>query len=215
MQGPPDWWKKWKPLRWLAGIGALAALGGAVAPYFIEVGVEASPEALEKTLTYSTPSGTPVALLDQFKSYDKPEQVEEALSAAGYAPTLTRNRKPRSKNYPPRDLDSLVVINYKHLGVEGRLDLVFFNGALMQAIFDVYKAAPYAEALGAAEPGLKRDRLGTAELRDGDRRVLTNIFFSAGAVGRAAGSEGWAMWQDTGLVKLASEWEAQFGLVTP
>ena len=214
MRSPPDWWKKWKPLRWLAGLGLIAAFSAAISPYFISTEIEAPKDAPDE-YHFTMPTGQPLALLDSFHSYDKIETVQEALSAAGYTAQLLRNHKPHSSKYPPRDLDSLIVVQYRHLGVDGRLDLNFYNGYLFQAVFDVSKAEPYAAALESAEPALKRSKLGTAEAVDGKRRVLTNVYYSAGPVGRAAGSSGWVMWQDLKLVKLRDEWEAQFGLITP
>lgn len=214
MRSPPDWWKKWKPLRWLAGLGLLTGLGAAVAPYFISTELEASPQAHPEA-HYTAMKGDPVALLDGFRSYDSIEKTGDALTAAGYTPETLRNHKPRSRKYPPRDLDSLTITNYKHLGVTGRMELVFFNGALYQAVFDVSQPDSYAPALTAAEPLIKRDRLGTAELRDGNRRVLTNVYFSANPVGHAAGSRGWVMWQDLELVKLINQWEVEYGLILP
>ncbi len=214
MRAPPDWWKKWKPLRWLAGLGLLVALGAAVAPYFMDAEIEAPANAPPEQ-HFVVPAGTPVPMLDNFSSYDKVEKVKQILTAAEYVADFRRDRKPRSKKYPPRDLDTLVVDGYKHLGVSGRLELVFFNDHLFMAIFDVSKAVPYAEALNRAEPMLKRDKLGTAEYVDGNRRVLTNVYFTAGPVGRAAGSQAWAMWQDMQLVKLRNEWETLYGLITP
>ncbi|MEK6806282.1 MAG: hypothetical protein AABY95_06510 [Pseudomonadota bacterium] len=214
MQGPPDWWKKWKPLRWLAGGGVLIALASELAPRLSEVEILAPADAPPEQ-HFVVPAGVPVPFLDNFSSYDNLEKAREMLSAAGYTADFSRNRKPRSRKYPPRDLDTLTVGGYKHLGVTGRLELVFFNDNLYMAIFDVSKAGPYAEALNQAEPHLKRDKLGTAEYVDGNRRVLTNVYFTAGPVGRAAGSQGWAMWQDLKLVQLRNEWEVLYGLITP
>ncbi len=214
MRAPPDWWKKWKPLRWLAGFGVLFALGGAISPYFIEAEMKAPADAPPEA-HFTVPQGQPVPMLDGFASYDSVEKTQAALVTAGYKPELRRDYKKRSRKYPPRDLDSLKVTGYNHLGVAGDLELVFFNDRLYLAIFDISKPGAYAEALSVAEPQLKRDRLGTAEREDGSRRVLTNVFFSAGEVGRAAGSRGFAMWQDLDLLKLRNQWEALYGLMTP
>lgn len=214
LPAPPDWWKQWKPLRWLAGLGLLMSFGAAVAPYFISTEIQAPANAPEAK-HFTVPVGEPVLLIGGLHSYDKLEAVRETLRAEGFEPELLRDRKPRSRKYPPRDLDTLVIANYKHLGVNGRLELVFFNNNLLMAVFDVSQAEPYAAALSAAEPQLKRDKLGTAESNDGNRRVLTNVYFSAGPVGRAAGSHGWAMWQDLKLAQLRNEWEALYGLILP
>lgn len=155
-----------------------------------------------------------VALMDRFHSYEDRDTVMRILSAAGYGRWESHSRRyPRSPEYPPKDFDSLVLEHYRHLGVDGRLSLFFFNDRLYQAEFQPADAPTYQKELrGLGLRPRARDNA-RVERVDGDLRILSTVALAASPVGRQMQTAPWALWQDLRLVRQSEEWDARFGAI--
>jgi len=122
-------------------------------------------------------------LLDGFRSYDGEDAIRRPLEAAG------------------------------HLGSDGQLTFEFFNDRLMEIDFRPDDPAAYAPRLHAAVPGLKRDRVGQAELIDGDRRVWSNVDLARSRVGGSLRTDALVIWQDLRLIAQRNDWDERFGSI--
>jgi hypothetical protein len=202
---PPEWWKKFKPLRWAAILGIVFVVVSALytAKQVIAPGVHA------ETDRFMAVASDPVAMLDQMKSYDSLETVRAQLDAAKIQYTVAPLCPARTAKYPPRDR-ATVAGTYRHLGVEGQLTLEFFNDRLYEATFVPSDAADYSPKLHAADKRLKRDRNGRSEQRVGNLRVASNVDFSLTDVGRNLNTKPYVIWQDLRLVELLDEWDRRF-----
>lgn len=203
---PPEWWKKSKPLRWVPIlVGAAIVLPGLwVAKEKI------APSAHPEKDRFTEMASDPVALLDNLKSYDSLDTVSAQFTAAQIKFVPTSVRPAPSSKYPPRDRDTVVVDDYKHLGVAGKLTLEFFNDRLYEASFIPSDPQTYAPKLHAADPRLKRDHVGTAEQVIGNLRVASNVDFANTDVGKSLQTKPYVIWQDLRLVKLLDEWDRRF-----
>lgn len=203
---PPAWWKKFKPLRWLA---ILAMAFGAYSVFWTAKSIIAPPEHAERERFLGTVAD-PVPFLDGLKSYDSLASVKARLDAAAIAYTVESSRPAPSRKYPPRDRDTLVAKAYPHLKNNGELTLEFFNDRLYEASFVPDSADDYAPALTAAEPRLKADRNGRAERTSGNLRLASNVVFAATDVGRSLRTKPFVIWQDVRLTTLLDEWDRRF-----
>lgn len=203
---PPEWWKKVRPLRWLAIFG-LAFV--AYSAFWTAKTIIAPPEHAEKD-RFLGGVGDPVPFLDGLKSYDSLGAVKAKLDADKIAYTVESSHPPASRKYPPRDRDTLVAKAYSHLKNSGELTLEFFNDRLYEATFVPESADDYAVRLTAAEPRLKADRNGRAEREVGNLRIASNVVFAATDVGRSLRTKPFVIWQDLRLVTLLDEWERRF-----
>ena len=150
-------------------------------------------------------------LAEIFNSYDSIDAVAAALADHGYQAKRTSSHKPQSRRYPPRDLDTLEVDGYQHLGSRGQLDLEFFNDRLYQARFEPADIRRYVPKLHAAEPTLQRDGVGRSEQTLGNLRIATDIDLANSRVGRYVDAKPYLLWQDLRLKRQLSEWESRYG----
>lgn len=189
----------------------LAALGiAAIAAAFLLRPILSRPHP--QTAYYSARlQGVP--LLGDFVSYESVAEAQARLAAMAYRFERSRSYKLRSRKYPPRDLDTLTVENYVHLAAPGRLALEFFNDRLYEASFEPEEAGirRYAAALHAAEPGLKRDRVGKSESLRGELRIAANVDLARSKVGRSLDTRPYVLWQDLRLKRQLAEWENAYG----
>jgi hypothetical protein len=186
---PPEWWKKAKPLRWLA-IGTIVAAVGSV---------------FWTAKTIMTPSTHP-----EKEKYMEVASDPARLNAGKTEFTVTSVHPKPSAKYPPRDRDTLQSKTFKHLGVEGALTLEFFNDRLYEATFVPDTLDDYVEALHKADPRLKRDRNGHAEQRMGNLRIASNVDFALTDVGKDLHSKPYVIWQDLRLTQQLDEWDKNF-----
>lgn len=203
---PPAWWKKVKPLRWAAVLGIGFVIASAVYTAKVIIAPSAHPEKGKFTAL----ADDPVVMLDGIKSYDSVESVGARLDAAKMAFTVTPVRPPPSGKYPPRDRDTLVAGTYKHLGIEGRLTLEFFNDRLYEAVFVPSEPEEYAKKLHVADKRLKLDRNRRAEHIVGNLRLASNVDFAVTDVGRSLQTKPYVIWQDLRLVQQLDEWDRRF-----
>jgi hypothetical protein len=204
---PPEWWKKWKPLRW-------AAIGGIIfvvvsGTWTAKVIIEATSRH-EEAARFTAGVADPAVLLDGIRSYDPVASVLERLDQSKLAYRVSQSRPPPSAKYPPRDRDTVVVDRYVHLGVEGQLTLEFFNDRLFQATFIPVDPDTYAGKLHAADRRLKRDRSGRIQVISGHLRIATNVDFAITEVGRSLQTRPYVIWEDRRLVELLDEWDRRF-----
>lgn len=207
---PPEWWKKWKPLRWIA---VFTIIGGAASGLWSGVKLVMEPEAHPATAEYTAVAKARVSLMGDFKSYDSVSEIAAELGPGGYDPMRKMNHRMPNPEFPPRDLDTLTVMNYKHLGVEGELTLKFFNDRLYEAEFSPKSAEDYAAPLRKAVPGFRRDRLGKVEITNGSMRIASNVDLARSPVGMSLRTKPYAIWQDMRLVKQRNTWDATYGSI--
>lgn len=259
---PPEWWKRWRPLRWLAaGLIALgayswlqpllptepAAVPTATAPVVAVPPVETAPAAVasaapqapvepvaapppaaaapkpavvfeeEEALppvayqAYLASPSDPVPLIAGIKSYSSVDDVFARLKQGEREPQQQSFHTRVREGVPPRELDVLSMKPYQHLGVEGALELQFFNDRLYQAEFEPADAEAYRKALRQALPDLKRRRSGRSELHQGHLRVASSLDLSVSDVGQALRTRPFVIWQDTRLVQQRDAWDREFG----
>ena len=208
---PPDWWKKFKPLRWAVIVLIAGAVGSA---FWGGARLVFTPSEHPETAKYLATAKSGIKLLDgDFISYSGVEAVAAQVEKKGKTWTQEKNHRPLSDRYPPRDLDTLRVSDYQHLGQDGDLTLEFLNGSLYEAYFAPKDAEAYAKTLARNEPRLRRDKIGKAEFSDGNLRVATNVELARSTVGVSLGTKAYAIWQDLRLVKLREEWDAAYGSI--
>ncbi|HEY0974707.1 MAG TPA: hypothetical protein VGE57_09465 [Solimonas sp.] len=153
----------------------------------------------------------PVPLIAKFRSYSSVDAVHTALVAAKYEPIQESNHARPRKDAPPRNLDLLRVRGYRHLGVEGVLELQFFNDRLLQAEFEPGDAEAYRTVLRRSMPQLPRERSGRSEFRDGALRVASNLDLAVSEVGGALRTRPFVLWQDQRLIQQRDSWDQRFG----
>lgn len=203
---PPRWWKKFKPLRWIA-IGVIGFV--AVSTFYVADKLLLPGEHPEARRFTEIPAD-PVPFLAGLKSYDTVASVKARLDAAQVVYKADTQRPPRTSKYPPRDRDTLVAAKYVHLGETGELTLEFFNDRLYEATFVPASAVGYAPKLAQSDGGFKPDRNGRAESTVGQRRVAANVQFATTDVGKSLQTKPYALWQDLRLIAQLDEWDRRF-----
>ncbi|MGH8540535.1 MAG: hypothetical protein ACRETW_08535 [Stenotrophobium sp.] len=206
---PPEWWKKSKPLRWLAATFvavALVMLFWTGRQYMIQHSV--NPENAVYTQVEAERAD-----LAGFRSYDRLPTVNAALSAAGYIAVLRMDDYPDSPRYPEHRMATLRVDGYRYLGGTGRLVLEFFNNRLYEVDFDPADPARCAIALHRAFPELKRNHIGDAQWISGHLRVASNVDLAHSAVGKALDTDPYVIWQDSRLIAQRDLWDQTYGSI--
>lgn len=282
---PPDWWKKWRPLRWLVGAVLLAGLWRAIDPLLPESEPEPRPVAVAVRATpspTSTPESTPepspsaeplvvatatpvasatptaaatpptveatdklvaedeaqvyfeeslgdemtdseiaafsriekdpVRLLGPYRSFASVDEVVFDLERAGFAPIVESRHPGVRDGVPPRDLDTVTVMQYRHWDVPGRLQLQFFNDRLYQTEFEPEDATRYKIAQQRELPQLKRETSGRSEYIVGHLRIASSLDLAISDVGRKLDTRPFLIWQDRRLVRQRDEWDRRFAL---
>ena len=203
---PPEWWKKSKPLRWVPIlVGAAIVLPG------LWVAKEKlAPSPHPETAKFTEKAADSVPFIDGMNSYDALDATLAKFGAAQLKFTATAAHPKPSSKYPPRDRDTVVVQEYKHLGVVGVMTLEYFNDRLYEATFVPSDPEEYAPKLHAADKRLKQDRIGRSEQVFGNLRVASNVDFANTDVGRSLRTKPYVIWQDLRLVTLLDEWDRRF-----
>ena len=207
---PPDWWKKWKPLRWLA---VLTIIGGAASGLWSGVKLVMEPDAHPETEAFLATVKVREQLMSTFNSYDSVEAVTAQLAAGNYPWEHKKNHRMPSPDFPPRDLDTVEVVGYDHLGSKGDLTLKFFNNRLYEAEFSPDKPEGYAAPLRKAYPAFKRDRVGKMELSSGTLRIASNIELAISPVGKGLRTSPYVIWQDQRLIRQRNQWDEAYGSI--
>jgi hypothetical protein len=153
----------------------------------------------------------PVLLGDMFASYETMEATTEKLLGRGFTIDRSASHKPASRRYPPRDLDSMEIIGYDHLGQRGHLRIEFFNNRLYEVHFEPDDTKDYVRRLHEAEPALKRDRVGMADATVGTRRIVSNVDLANSKVGRELNTTPYVIWQELRLKQQLAQWEELYG----
>ena len=207
---PPWWWKQYKPLRIAA---VLVIVGGFGTMFWSGASLMMTPEVHPETAKYMAVEANRVALAGVFRSYDSVAVATAAIEKAAAVWTQSKNHRPVSERYPPRNLDTVQSEPFEVLGQPGKLTLEFINDRLYEVYFEPKDADAFSNALHAAVSGLKRDRTGGAERTQGFQRVVSNVDLVASPVGRALGTRPYVIWQDTRLVQQRDEWDAAYGSI--
>lgn len=164
-----------------------------------------------QTAHFSEVATSRQTLADVFHSYDSVEKVISQLDKAELSWSRRGSRRPPSRAYPPRALDTLTIVEYTQLGEPGSLTLEFFNDRLFEAQFEPKDPDAYARKLHQREPQLKRDRNGRVERIVGDLRFASNTDLASSFVGRSLTTKPYAIWQDLRLVRERNDWDAKYG----
>lgn len=234
---PPEWWTRWRPLRWLI---ALAVLGLAVlglrwwwpqpappplpgsAPATSPVPAALSPDDLvveEEAITAAdvraaytavVPEARRVRFFAPFRSYQGTDEVHRLLEDAGYHPQLTSRHAKVPEGLPPSDLDIIEVYDYQHLGQPGKLELQFFNDRLYQAEFEPKDADAYRPLFRAQWPQLGHEKGGRSEYVAGPLRIASSLDLSTSSVGQALRTRPFVLFQDSRLIRQRDDWDFQF-----
>ena len=202
---PPEWWQKWKPLRWLAVatiIFSLASMSWTVKQYL-------PPDEHPQTDFYKSVEAQREDL-GGFRSYDTLDAVRATLAAGSYTATLSQLHSTPSAAYPEHKMDTLTVEKYRHLDQPGQLTLEFFNNRLYEVDFNPAEPKAYAAALHRALPNLKSNQAGDTEWINGSLRVSSNVDLAANAVGQSLGSNAYVIWQDLRLIRQRNQWDRDF-----
>jgi hypothetical protein len=105
---PPEWWKKAKPLRWLAILGILFVAVSVLWTAKVVI----SPSKHPETAKFTDVVADPVAMITPLKSYDSVAKVREVLD--GQKPAQRHAGAPRGQQqYLLRDTDTIVVSAYR------------------------------------------------------------------------------------------------------
>ncbi|MGQ0586360.1 MAG: hypothetical protein ACT4PK_04060 [Gammaproteobacteria bacterium] len=203
---PPEWWKKAKPLRWLAILGILFVAFSVLYTAKMVIAPSAHPE----TAKFTAGVADPVAMIGPLKSYDSVGSVRSALDQTKVKYAVTPVRPRATSKYPPRDTDTIVAKDYTHLGMPGQLTLEFFNDRLFEATFVPDDLDDYVPKLHAAEPRLKREKDGRTDVSVGNLRLATNVDFASTDTGRNLQTRPFVVWQDLRLTTLLDEWDRRF-----
>lgn len=203
---PPEWWKKAKPLRWLAILGMLFVAVSVLYTAKVVIAPSAHPE----TGKFTAVVADPVPMIAPLKSYDSVGKVREVLDGQKLKYSVTPVRPADSTKYPPRDTDTIVVAAYPHFGVNGQLTLEFFNDRLWEATFVPSDLRDYVGKLHAGEPRLKREKDGRTELTIGPLRLATNVDFASTDTGRNLKTKPYVIWQDLRLKDSLDDWDRRF-----
>jgi hypothetical protein len=145
-------------------------------------------------------------MIDPMKSYENVELIEGRMQKDGYQSDASHVSRPSSSRYPPYRTDTLVIKNYKHLGLPGQLTLEFFNDRLYEAHFKPDDPPKYLALLRKKGLPLKREQIGKSEFTVGNLRVATNIDFATSDVGKSLRTEPYVIWQDLRLVAQLRDW---------
>ncbi|SFF23772.1 hypothetical protein SAMN04488120_10199 [Fontimonas thermophila] len=270
---PPLWWKKWRPLRWLAGAAVVAlvyawlsedsekptaapaevAAPSAPAPHvappqeaaistvaresaptpavttaaaavpaapsepthpaeeaFIYEEDEAPPAADSELAAFTRVEPDPVRLLGSYKSYMGVDEVVYGLEQAGFKPIVESHHTAVPAGVPPRALDVVTVHQFRHWGVQGQLELQFFNDRLYQTEFEPEDPERYLAAQRRELPQLARQRSGRAELIDGHLRIASSLDLAVSEIGRKLRTRPFILWQDRRLIRQRDEWDRRF-----
>lgn len=155
----------------------------------------------------------PVRLMGAFQSYDDEASLRKQLAEAGFAVERKLLTKTPSGRYPPRDMTTLTVRDFRHLGELGTLSLELFNNRLMEADFRPEDAAAYAKALHRSTPNLPRGSTGTSEVVQGPLRIYSNVDLAKSRVGGNLGTDALVLWQDLRLTAQRDAWDTRFGSI--
>jgi len=203
---PPEWWKKAKPLRWMAILGILFVAVSVLYTAKVVIAPGAHPEKARFTET----AADPVVFLEQLRSYDSVGSIRERLDKDKMKYTVAPVRPAPSSKYPPRDSDTIVVGTFSHLGEPGQVTLEFFNDRLFEATFVPSDAEDYFDKLKVREKRLKHDRTGRSETVTGNLRIASNVGFATTDVGRSLQTKPFVVWQDLRLKAQLDEWDKRF-----
>jgi len=203
---PPEWWKKAKPLRWMAILGMLFIAFSVLYTAKVVIAPSAHPE----TAKFTAGVADPVAMVGSLKSYDSVAAVREALDGQKLKYSVTPVRPAASSKYPPRDTDTIVVSDFPHFGVPGKLTLEFFNDRLFEATFVPDDLEDYVPRLHAGDPRLKREKDGRTDVNIGALRLATNVDFASTDTGRNLQTKPYVIWQDLRLKNSLDDWDRRF-----
>lgn len=222
---PPEWWKRWHPLRWLAAATLILLLllarscwqrtskpppprPGSPAVVATDV-----PCLICASYTAPLPDAQRLEFPAPFRSSASVDEAAGLLTRAGYAPRLQSHHAQVPDEVPPHDLDIIRVDGFRHLGQPGKLELQFFNNRLYQLEFEPSDAEAYRQQFRRQWPLLGRGPSGRGEQLNGPLRIASSLDLSVSEVGRVLDTRPFVLWQDLRLLRQRDEWNERFAKV--
>lgn len=172
--------------------------------------VDRAPRSHPETARYTERRHLPLEFAAGFRSYQTQAEAQARIAATGAVATVAGQHLPPSRNYPPRDLDTVQVDGFAACGTSGRLRLEFFNDRLLEMRFEPVDAARCAAELRSRYPAARRDRNGRIDSSAGGLRYASNVDLARSAVGEALRVTPYVLWQDLRLARARDEWERRF-----
>jgi hypothetical protein len=203
---PPEWWKKAKPLRWIAILGILFVAVSVLWTAKVVI----APGKHSETARFTEVAADPVDMIPPLKSYQSVGAVREALDAQQAKYTVAPVCPADSSKHPPRDTTTIAVPTFSHLGERGELTLEFFNDRLYEATFVPKELDDYLPKLHGADKRIKRERSGRTEVVIGSLRLATNVDFASTDTGRSLQTKPFVIWQDLRIKEQLDEWDRRF-----
>jgi len=203
---PPEWWKKAKPLRWIAILGILFVAVSVLWTAKVVI----APGKHAEAARFTEVAADPVQMIPPLKSYDSVGVVRETLDARKAQYSVAPVCPAESTKHPPRDTTTITVPAFDHLGVPGQLTLEFFNDRLFEATYVPSELDDYREKLHASDKRIKRERSGRTEVVIGNLRLATNVDFASTDTGRNLQTRPFVVWQDLRIQGQLDEWDRRF-----
>ena len=219
---PPDWWRKWRPLRWIL----LAAFGWWVYSTWhtrrVDIPVNSANSEFQLFEAVRVP------FLDGISSFDTVQETHYLLANQHATYTETLQAFARSPRYPDYRLVTISVPSYTAQVSSGPLTLVYFNDRLMQATFEPESPGLLARGLERSYPTLSPNASGRSIMVDGPLKITTNVLATplaadggllvpattataADASARLARGRAYVTWEDLRLVRQLQQWDTRFG----
>ncbi len=152
-----------------------------------------SADSFEKNIRVQV--ANPAALIGDFKSFQKPEEVTNRLSAEHIAWQVTSDSKLGEKDSrPPFDDYSIKIDEYIDLDAKGVLELSFINKRLYKAVF---YPGNYSDYLSKVSAKYKADFVGKSSVKVSDTVLIETGENSKGK---------FIQWIDEPLEREVSEW---------
>ncbi len=179
-------------------------------PPIIAVEPDSPAQADDAVAAYTRVAPDPVALIDGLSSYMSVETVVEMLEQQDYIATVESIHHDVPADVPPNNFDILTVRDFRHWGVDGRLELQFFNDRLYQTEFEPVDIETYLVQQQAHLPQLQAERSGRAEWIDGHLRMASSLELAVSEVGVKLRSRPFLLMQDLRLIRQRDEWDQRY-----
>lgn len=173
--------------------------------------VDRAPRTHPESARYTERRHQPLEFAAGFRSYQTQSEAQARIATTGAVATVTGQHLPPSRNYPPRDLDTVRLDGFASCGTTGLLTLEFFNDRLLEMRFEPADAARCAADLRSRYPAARRDRNGRIDWSAGGLRYANNLELAESAVGEALRVTPYVVWQDLRLTSARDEWDRRFG----
>lgn len=150
-------------------------------------------------------------LVGQFRSYDNAEIVTTQLRTEGYRWRVSRLHVQCADECPPYKVDTLVVTDFKHMNVTGKLTLELFNDRLFSAVFNPDDPSAYLKRLEWSGVKLDKVKVSRWERETNNLRIASNIKYAISPMGQTLGTQAYVSWEDARLQAQSQGWYERYG----